>query len=174
MASARGHAAGLVFTQETRYIARRMTTAPSRRPKAGSDIDAYCSKCDLDLAHVIIAMVGDRVVRVQCKTCRSPHAYRGKQSVDGRSKSAPKRMSGGAAAKSSTPKASDFDRAMQGKDLSRAHRYKPAETFTVGDVLDHPSFRFGIVTRLLSDSKIEVLFESGPKTLVHARAAASN
>ncbi len=154
------------------YFARRMTTVPRTRAKAGSDIDAYCSKCDLDLAHVIIAMIGDRVVRVQCKTCKSPHAYRGKQSVDGRSKAAPKRMSG-AAGKSGTPKASDFDRAMQGKDLSRAHRYKPATTFAAGDVIDHPSFRFGVVTRLLSDGKIEVLFESGPKTLVHAREAAS-
>lgn len=149
-----------------------MNTVPSRRPKAGSDIDAYCSKCDLDLAHVIIAMIGDRVVKVQCKTCRSPHAYRGKQSVDGRSKSAPKRMGGGGG-RSSTPRVSDFDKAMVGKDLSRARRYKPSITFVAGDVVDHPTFRFGVVTRLLSDSKIEVLFEVGPKTLVHAREAAS-
>jgi hypothetical protein len=144
---------------------------PSTRPKAGSDIDAYCSKCDLDLAHVIIAMVGERVVRVQCKTCRSPHAYRGKQAVDGRSKTAPSRMAGKTTTRSSSSRLSEFDRAMQGKDLSRAQRYKPATTFAIGDVIDHPSFRFGVVTRLLSDSKIEVVFEAGPKTLVHARAA---
>ncbi len=151
-----------------------MSSVPSRRPKAGSDIDAFCSKCGFDLAHVIIAMVGDKVVRVQCKTCNSPHAYRGKQSVDGRSKSPSKRATGGAAAKSSTPKVGDFDRAMQGKDLSRARRYKPAITFEMGDVIDHPSFRFGVVTRLLSDGKIEVLFETGAKTLVHAREAAAS
>lgn len=150
-----------------------MTPTVSKRPKAGSDIDAFCSKCGFDLAHVIIAMVGDKVVRVQCKTCNSPHAYRGKQSVDGRSKTAPKRMAGGAAGRSATPRVSEFERAMQGKDLSRASRYKPAETFGPGDVIDHPTFRFGVVTKLLSDGKIEVVFESGPKTLVHARTAAS-
>jgi hypothetical protein len=150
-----------------------MSTVPSKRIKAGSDIDAYCSKCDLDLAHVIIAMVGDRVVRVQCKTCRSPHAYRGKQSVDGRTKSASKKAAPGGSARASAARASDFDRAMQGKDLSRALRYKPATTFAPGDVIDHASFRFGVVVKLLSDSKIEVLFETGAKTLVHARAASA-
>lgn len=150
-----------------------MTPATIRRAKAGSDIDAFCSKCGFDLAHVIIAMVGDKVVKVQCKTCNSPHAYRGKQSVDGKKKAPSKRAAGGAA-KTSTPKVGDYDRAIQGKDLARARRYKPAITFEAGDVIDHPTFRFGVVTRLLSDGKIEVLFESGAKTLVHAREAAAS
>lgn len=155
------------------YIARHMTKIPHARPKAGSDIDAYCSKCDLDLAHVIVAMVGDRPVRVQCKTCNTTHAYRGKKSVDGpRVRST--RTAGGKAASTRTPSRGDYDRAMEGKDLSRAKRYKPAVVFAADDVVDHPTFRFGVVTRVLSDSKIEVVFESGAKTLVHAREPAAS
>lgn len=150
-----------------------MTKAASPRLKTGSDTDAYCSKCDLDLAHVIVAMVGDRPVRVQCKTCRSTHAYRGKKAVDGPSAKksagaktgATKRVNARAAAN----RANEYEAAMDGKDLSRAKRYKPATAFEVDDVIDHPTFRFGVVTRLLSDAKIEVVFDSGVKTLVHAR-----
>lgn len=50
-----------------------MTT---KKPKTGGEIDAYCTKCRLDLAHRIIAMVGDAVKKVECKTCGSHHLYR--------------------------------------------------------------------------------------------------
>ncbi len=150
-------------------------SAPTRTNKTGGDIDAYCSKCDLDLAHVIIAMVGDRPVKVQCKTCNSPHVYRGKKSdsrpksaVAGSKSSAPKTPRGAAAAAARA--SSSWDKAIDGKDLAGAKRYKPSVTFELDDVVDHPTFRFGVVTRILSDGKVEVTFESGAKTLVHARA----
>ena len=141
--------------------------------KTGGDIDAFCPKCDLDLAHVIIAMVGQKPVRVQCKTCRTEHAYRGKK-ADSRPKS-------GAAAKPKTPRAPrgaaaaaarsvvSWETALEGKDLAGAKRYKPQVVFELDDVVDHPTFRFGVVTKLLSDGKMEVAFESGAKTLVHMR-----
>jgi hypothetical protein len=42
---------------------------------AGSEIDAYCTKCRLDLGHTIIAMVGHTVPKVICNTCGSQHKY---------------------------------------------------------------------------------------------------
>ena len=94
----------------------------------------------------------------------------GRTNIKNKSKSPAARGTGKTSSgRAAVARASDFDRAMEGKDLSRAKRYKPAITFAPGEVIDHPSFRFGVVTRLLSDSKIEVVFEVGPKTLVHAR-----
>jgi len=52
------------------------TTTTTRKPKTGGEIDAYCTKCRLDLLHRIIAMVGDAVKKVECKTCGSHHLYR--------------------------------------------------------------------------------------------------
>ena len=43
-----------------------------KKPKTGGEIDAYCAKCKLDLAHRIIAMVGEAVKKVECKTCGKP------------------------------------------------------------------------------------------------------
>lgn len=142
--------------------------------RAGGDIDTYCTRCKLELAHVIIAMDATRPARVQCKTCRSEHAYRG--SVGAKKKTAPAarstspRTPRAASAKSPTHVSGSYDELMQGRDLSRASRYKVSDRFNGGDVIDHKLFGFGMVTRLLSDDKIEVIFSAGVKVLAHGRA----
>ena len=37
----------------------------SRRLTVASEVDAYCTKCKLDLGHRIIAMVGDVIKKVE-------------------------------------------------------------------------------------------------------------
>ena len=134
--------------------------------KTGGDVDSYCNKCKLLLAHVIIAMDGARPVRVECKTCRAVHAY--KKSVPGSSsgtrKPREKKLAGGI-----TP--SDYEKVIKGHDLSRAQRYKTSVNYAEGDVLDHTTFGLGIVSRLLGDQKMEVVFPVGLKVLVHSREA---
>src|SRR5262245_60609736 len=48
----------------------------TKKARTGGEIDSYCTKCRLDLTHRIIAMVGDVVKKVECKTCGSHHLYR--------------------------------------------------------------------------------------------------
>ena len=47
-----------------------------KRLYAGDETGSYCTKCRLDLNHVIVAMVRDKIVRVKCKTCGSEHKHR--------------------------------------------------------------------------------------------------
>jgi len=47
--------------------------------------------------------------------------------------------------------------------------YSPKEKYEEGDILEHPTFGRGIATAIKEGSKIEVLFESGSKTLIHER-----
>ncbi len=126
--------------------------------KAGADVDAYCTKCKLVLAHVIIAMKGPHPVRVECKTCRAVHAY--KRETPSGAKKAPREVG---------PRVSELDKLLAGKDISKATRYAPAVRFEEQEVVDHKLFGIGIVTRALSDDKIEVVFKDGVKVLVHAR-----
>jgi hypothetical protein len=147
-------------------------------PKSGSDIDSYCNKCKLVLAHVIIAMDGSRVARVECKTCRSVHAYKAKpgeratrsgtKSASGTKTTTTRKASGSRASKAGLTQA-DYDKVIHGKDLSRAQRYRATINFVEGDVVDHINFGVGMVTRLLADCKMEVLFPTGIKVLVHSR-----
>lgn len=140
--------------------------------KTGADIDAFCSKCQLELAHVVVAVVTGRPAKVQCKTCRTVHAYKSKSAgatatrkrASSSEKPAGTRSRGGASR-------NDYDDLIKGRDVSRAQRYKPATEFGEGAVLSHPTFGVGLVTRVLSDGKIEVIFPAGSKVLVHARGA---
>jgi hypothetical protein len=143
-----------------------------RTHKAGEDIDVFCSKCQLELAHVIVAIARGKVARVQCKTCGSVHAYRAPADARARRSS-----DGSAGARSSARGGAarpDYDGLMRGRDISRAQRYKPTVTYAEGDVLSHPSFGLGLVTRVLDDGKLEVLFRAGSKVLVHARGSATS
>jgi hypothetical protein len=46
----------------------------------GADIEALCSKCG-DVWHVVVAKVGEAVVKVQCKQCGGYHRYKSPHAV---------------------------------------------------------------------------------------------
>ena len=47
----------------------------SRQLSAGSTIETRCTRCKGVLNHTIVAMVGEKIVRVECSTCHNMHAY---------------------------------------------------------------------------------------------------
>ena len=151
-----------------------MTTPNAIR--VGGEIDAACGKCEMNLAHTILAMVGPKVIKVKCNTCGNDHNYRGVQPlVKLQSFASPKRTSTGAvkssgAAKKSAAVVVSWDEQFKGKDLTKARKYSPRETFVVDDVVDHPTFGLGLV-RAIRDGKVEVAFKQEDKILVHAKAA---
>ena len=139
-------------------------------PKVGGEVDALCTKCELVLAHTVIAMVGATPVKVECNTCHGVHKYR---SPPG----------GGRAADPSKPKAARaarapraevttiaFDELLASQRVAAAAPYSPKRTYTPGDVVDHPIFGRGFVSAVRDGGKIEVTFRSDVKVLVHGRS----
>ena len=55
------------------------------------------------------------------------------------------------------------------KNTATAKAYSIKDRYEAGDILDHPSFGCGVATAVKDGTKIEVLFEGGPKVLVHGR-----
>ena len=49
--------------------------------RTAQDTLAYCGSCKMDLSHTIMAMQGDRVIRVQCRTCKKEHTYKAPKGV---------------------------------------------------------------------------------------------
>lgn len=135
--------------------------------RVGGEIDAACNKCELTLAHTIIAMVGTSVKRVQCNTCSSQHMFRGEQPLRKNTSLAAPRKSTARVAKA-VAKAKDFDELLKGKDLTKARKYSIKETFKADDVVDHPTFGFGIVSAVRVD-KVDITFKSDMKTLAHGK-----
>jgi len=136
--------------------------------KAGKDVDSYCGKCKMMLAHVIHAMVETRPARVECKTCGAIHAYKGHLPGEGpareaRSTSAPRR-----AAPKLSPR-EHFDTLIAGHDISSAQAFNIKTCFEIEGIVNHSKFGLGLVTKVLDDKKIEVTFQDAVRVLVHDR-----
>jgi len=44
--------------------------------RLGDTIDDHCSRCKRTTDHAIVAVAGDDVVKVVCRTCNAEHKYR--------------------------------------------------------------------------------------------------
>ena len=136
---------------------------------AGGYVDAWCTKCKLELGHTIIAMVGNVPKRVQCNTCQGEHNYRSNQSGAGS-------VSSGTAAKvvrkvkAQVKSYDDYLVRLNSADPSKTRKYIFSENFKKDEVIDHPHFGIGVVMSVINSNKIEILFKNGPKLLVQNRA----
>jgi len=128
-------------------------------PVVGKDIDAWCGKCKLVLAHVIVALKDGDPHRVQCKTCEAVHAFKTEEPAKPTKSTASKRRAG----------PSEYDRRLTGRDLSTASPYKLTSTYRADELIKHRTLGYGLVTEQIGDSKVEVLFPDGPKLLVCGR-----
>lgn len=129
----------------------------------GKDIDSYCGKCKLVLAHTIETVVDGKVKRVHCNTCQAQHIYR-PNPPGTRKKAASSRTS--PSAPPTTP--AEYEELLKKYDTARAKPYAPASQFGERDLLKHSVFGIGIVTVRRGD-KIDVLFADRTRTLVHQR-----
>lgn len=134
-------------------------------PAVGGNVDSWCGKCKLVLAHTIEAMLKGKPKRVQCNTCSAQHVY--KQYEPGK---APKKKKASAARKPGDGvRASDYAKYMEGRDRSSARRYSMKSAFTVGEVVEHLKFGTGVTTLRKGQHKIEILFPDGPRILIHSQ-----
>jgi hypothetical protein len=134
------------------------TEASNKRP--GGTIDAWCSKCKMILAHTIEAMVGEKPARVHCNTCKAQHSYKA---------SAPGQGTRKVGRAPSKPRANRYQSLLNATDAGAPKAYSPKDKYEQGDILDHPTFGRGVATAVRDATKIEVLFETGSKLLVHGR-----
>lgn len=139
--------------------------------RAGDYIDAFCPKCGLLLAHIIIYELYGKVSRVQCRTCKTEHKYRG-------AKPEIKKRTGVTKTSSSTT-AKPASRSVNLMDMQRWQErkaslsgeceiqdYKSSGVFNKGDVIKHGLFGIGFVEKIIFETQMEVLFEGGVKRLV--------
>jgi len=136
---------------------------------AGADIDSYCGKCKLFLAHVIIAMKAGAPARIQCKTCGASHAYR--QYPPGTKPPAATRSYKGPTPAKTRRKPTEWEVKVKQRDSSEATDYSIAHTFNHDELLRHKKFGVGLVVGFADTNKIHVLFESGIKLLMHAKVS---
>jgi DNA-directed RNA polymerase subunit M/transcription elongation factor TFIIS len=123
----------------------------------GTDIESVCTKCGTAW-HVVVAKVGEKIAKVECKQCHSVHAHRAKTK-------APKKAGG-----SSKKKAAVVAPAHVQADPNKPVRtYATTESFAPGERVDHSKFGQGVVQSSPGPGKIEILFGDQIKLLSQAK-----
>lgn len=130
--------------------------------RVGGEVDATCTRCRMELAHTILAMVGSKIARVRCNTCGSDHLYRGTQTARGavaRPRAAPAEKT-----------VVGWETQLAALDVAAAEDYRPDHRYSVDQVLRHPTFGLGIV-RAVRQEKMDVAFKTAERTLVQGRSS---
>jgi hypothetical protein len=109
-------------------------------------------------------MVGDKIVKVECSTCHTTHAYHPAKAA---AKAGPK--------KSTTPRntkadpeavsRAEWELLQPSMDLAQAIPYDMNRVYRQKNVLFHPNFGLGYVQLVIVPNKIDVLFQDGKKRL---------
>ncbi|OGW16765.1 MAG: hypothetical protein A2X56_04825 [Nitrospirae bacterium GWC2_57_13] len=119
---------------------------------AGENIVSYCTKCKLMLDHAVVAVAGEEIAKVKCKTCGSAHKHRDTVPV---TKARTPRVKKEGSAKMSVEARWEAGIAeAKGKERT----YSMAAKYRVGDVVLHDHFGKGVVLNLRMN-KCDMLFK---------------
>jgi len=129
--------------------------------KVGGDIKYFCSRCNLELGHRILAMVGAEPARVRCNTCYSERNYRvAKRKAPTGTEREKERPS---ARKLKDP---DFyKQKIQGALMNTPKPYRIDVQAATGDVIDHKTFGRGVVLKTIPPDRMEIIFQDEVKVL---------
>jgi hypothetical protein len=141
----------------------------------GADVEALCSKCG-DVWHVVVAKVGDQIVKVHCKECNKEHRYKSPHGQP-KEKRQPTIQSRNAAAEhraervpttSSAPR-ERFEKPAVAADLSKpVRKYGASLKYEVAERVEHPTFGQGVV-EVSEPGKVTVFFATGRRVLAQAK-----
>lgn len=128
------------------------------------EIGAYCANCNRDVPHTITAMDEGRITGVICGSCKEEHPFKKPTEPV----APPKK---GSSRKKAKPKnaqqiSDDWKAEMESVRGLSATVYTMKGKYSVGEKLDHHAFGIGLIQKLISCDKMEVLFECGQKLLV--------
>ena len=141
----------------------------------GADVEAMCSKCG-DVWHVVVAKMGEAIVKVQCKQCggyhryRSPHGQPKEKRMPSLSNPKPPRGEG----KVEKAPVERFEKPAVAADLSKpVRKYAASLRFEVSERVKHPMFGQGVV-ETSEPGKVTIFFATGRRVLVQSKEGTSS
>ena len=137
----------------------------------GQDIEDICTRCG-DTWHVVVAKVGERVIKVVCKLCGSQHNYRGENA--GAAAGATSSSWGASRRRRTTKRSAATPPPAPTFDPSKPPRaYSPQGSYALGERIVHPNFGTGVVAGTPGPGKVDVVFPAGNRTLACAKAVST-
>ena len=129
----------------------------------GADVEAYCTKCKMVLAHTIVAMEGSKPRRVRCNTCDGEHNYRPSKPVP---RTSTTKTEKGKSTTKKTKSRQSWEEAMQ-EAANKPHKtYSMSGSFNEGDWIEHATFGLGCVQAFNPPNKISVRFAESTRLLI--------
>ncbi len=137
----------------------------------GDTIDIYCSSCRLNLHGSVTAFDGDTIVQVTCRTCGNVQKFKPSIPEDVLRQRKIKRafamrdrknrmasVDESPAASSGTDITSRWRSMTDGVNSMRAAFFSERKTYKEGDTMIHSKHGLGVVTQVLHENAILVLF----------------
>jgi hypothetical protein len=148
----------------------RTSSAPTGT--VGKEALSYCTSCKMDLNHTIVALKGDRNAKVMCLTCKKEHVYRAPKGITEPGQAKPKatRKKKKEAEVETVSVEAEWEKLMLAHKDAPLKSYNTKGNFALGDKLSHPTFGDGIVGKLIYPNKLEVIFRTDVKVLIHGGA----
>ena len=135
-----------------------MTKDKDRTPIA-QNVITMCTKCKMELNHVVVAHNAAGVVeRVKCFTCGTEHKYRPEK------KRATKKTSKKSIFTQDPDLTKTYEMLVQKFKEKKPLPYRMTGSFKDDDVIDHETFGMGIVVSASYD-RMEVAFSDKPRIL---------
>lgn len=147
----------------------------------GDDVEAWCTRCRMNLNHRVIAVVGNSIQRVHCLTCGGDHKYhppkydktesREKRAVRIPSAEKAKRTVGRGASNA----LGEWTTIM--KDMAPdaiPRTYRVTESYEALEFIEHPVFGTGRVLAIVGSERMQAIFKDGRKILVCNRKPTPN
>ncbi len=129
--------------------------------RVGGDLKILCSRCNLELAHTVLAMAGGIPARVRCNTCRGERNYR-----------APKpeaTVRTTRAVREPRAKVSDevfYNQKLKDNATKTDKPYRIDVELSANDIVDHKVFGRGVVLKTIPPDRAEIIFKDQMRVLV--------
>jgi len=136
--------------------------------EVGKEVLAYCGKCKMDLAAIIVAMKGDKIARVECKTCEKSRAFKAPKGI---TTPPPKKVRKSKKAENEAKSLEmEWGKLMEAQKSVDATPYGMKVNFILGQKLTHGKFGEGVVSKMIYPNKVEVMFKTEFRILIHGGA----
>lgn len=155
-----------------------------KSPKGPGDrIEARCTRCRDVTGHVVVALVGGQIVKVECCACGSVHKYYPAKEEKTVTAAAPRRVRAGSdrtalmqaaqAKQYGGTRALHKAQAMENTWRTALERpsapapklYTMGVVLAVGDIVEHSVFGMGAVQAIIRPDKAEIIFREGVRLL---------
>lgn len=134
-------------------------------PPVAKSFYTLCKKCEAERYHRVLAHTSSTTAKIECEVCHSKKSY-SLPKAGGMAKKATTKTKTTKARKSSH--ADDFQAIQLNRGTENGTPFSIKTKFSQDQKIQHPTFGVGFVKSVQPD-RIEVMFESEIKTLMHNR-----